>query len=101
MANQLTPNNPLIQEIGAGEKTQEPVWHNRSILNFCPLTGRLGVRLWNTSNKASTGPNMENRALKECIQRTDERVWQRLFSLQYSVHAALLSDLLNSTDSVC
>ena len=38
--------------------------------------------------------------LKE-LSNTDQRVRQGLFCLRHSVHAAVLSDLPDSTDSVC
>ena len=47
-----------------------------------------------------SGPTMESRRSRSC-QNTDQRVRQGLFCLRHSVHAAVLSDLPDSTDSVC
>ena len=58
MANQLTPNNPLVQEI------RELVKNARTTVAQqvnTQLTGRLAVRLWNTSSKASSGLNTASR----------------------------------------
>ena len=101
MANQLTPNNPLIQEIRELVENAEPVWHNRSILNFCPLTGRLGVRLWNTSNKASTGPKYGKQALKELSKELTKEFGKGFSVSNIQFMRRFYQTYINSTDSVC
>ena len=101
MANQLTPNNPLAQEIRElvkNARTSVAQQVNTQLLSTYWQIGRAIVEYEQQSQlRAEYG----KQALKELSKELTKEFGKRLFSLQYSVYAALLSDLLNSTDSVC
>ena len=61
MANQLTPNNPLVQEIRELVKNARTTVVQQVNTQLLSTYWQIGRGLWNTSSKASSELNMENR----------------------------------------
>ena len=104
MADQILPLNQdinvVVHEIGdllATAQSNVARQMNNELLSTYWNIGRI------ISEYEQTVPERADygkQTLKE-LSNTDQRVRQGLFCLRHSVHAAVLSDLPDSTDSVC
>ena len=104
MADQILPLNQdinvVVHEIGdllATAQSNVARQMNNELLSTYWNIGRIIAEYEQTvPERADYG----KQTLKE-LSNTDQRVRQGLFCLRHSVHAAVLSDLPDSTDSVC
>ena len=99
MADQILPLNQdinvVVHEIGdllATAQSNVARQMNNELLSTYWNIGRIIAEYEQT---------VPERARSRSCQNTDQRVRQGLFCLRHSVHAAVLSDLPDSTDSVC
>ena len=91
MANQLTPNNPLVQEIRELVKNARTTVAQQVNTQLLSTYWQIAVRLWNTSSKNQLRAEYGKQTLKELAKELTQELGKRLLTVKSPKYEGLLS----------